>query len=174
MGIFGIDGERYEAQRIQASISDKKILTFTWLFVDIISLKWEDLLSIVLCFFYKLHIFDDSSFSVVFQLVLDPFLLNKSLPVQLALSNWINLATSVINSSHDVIEVLKGYVSLSPFKFFIILLSSRVLKDFIVSLFLYQLQLPSFLIHYKLFACKDHSFVWLKWFTIEDFFCHCC
>ncbi len=28
LGIFGIDGERYEAQRMQASMSDVKILTF--------------------------------------------------------------------------------------------------------------------------------------------------
>lgn len=27
-GIFGIDGESYEAQRIQASVSDKRIITF--------------------------------------------------------------------------------------------------------------------------------------------------
>ena len=28
MGLYGIDGERYEAQRMQASISDRKVLTF--------------------------------------------------------------------------------------------------------------------------------------------------
>jgi hypothetical protein len=28
MGLFGIDGERYDAQRMQASMSDKKVLTF--------------------------------------------------------------------------------------------------------------------------------------------------
>ena len=28
MGIFGIDGERYEAQRMQGRISEKKIITF--------------------------------------------------------------------------------------------------------------------------------------------------
>lgn len=28
MGLYGIDGERYDAQKIQASMSDKKVLTF--------------------------------------------------------------------------------------------------------------------------------------------------
>jgi hypothetical protein len=28
MGLFGIDGERYDAQRMQASMSDKKVITF--------------------------------------------------------------------------------------------------------------------------------------------------
>jgi len=27
--VFGIDGEKYEAQKIQAKISEKKVLTFT-------------------------------------------------------------------------------------------------------------------------------------------------
>ena len=29
-GIFGIDGESYPAQRVQATISDKKVITFAW------------------------------------------------------------------------------------------------------------------------------------------------
>ena len=28
MGVFGIDGEKYEAQKVQAKISDRKILAF--------------------------------------------------------------------------------------------------------------------------------------------------
>lgn len=31
VGLFGIDGERYDAQKMQASMSDKKVLTFAWL-----------------------------------------------------------------------------------------------------------------------------------------------
>lgn len=31
MGLFGIDGERYDAQKMQASMSDKKVITFAWL-----------------------------------------------------------------------------------------------------------------------------------------------
>ena len=122
-------------------------------------------------FFDEMHVLDDSSLTVVLEFVLDAFLLNETVPVQFALADWVDLATSIVDGPHDVVEVLESDMCLSLLKLFVVLLWCLVLENFIVCLLFDKFELPCFFIQHELFACEYDSFARFERFTIQNILC---
>ena len=68
--------------------------------------------------FDELDVLDDSSLPVVPQLVLDALLPHETFPVEFALPDRVDLSASVVDSTHDVVQVLVGDVGLSALELF--------------------------------------------------------
>ena len=112
-------------------------------------------------FLYEVHVLYYSALPVVVQLVLDPLLLHEALPIQLALTHRVYLATPVVDGPHHVVEVLKLDVGFAPLELLLVLLFWLLLNMLVVMFFLNYLELAGLLVEEELFACEHYPFAGL-------------
>jgi hypothetical protein len=79
----------------------------------------------------ELDVLDHSSLPIVPQLVLDALLPHEAFPVELALPDRVDLSASVVDGSHDVVQVLVGDMGLSALELFYVLFCLHALCGFI-------------------------------------------
>lgn len=120
------------------------------------------------CIFDKLHVLDNTTLSIVHELIFDTLLTYESFPVQLAFTNSVDFFASVVNGQHDVIEILIGNMPIPNFNCRLIK-SSFIYRRHFGCWFTFDcFQLPSFLINKILFARENNSLVRLDGVRVED------